>query len=199
MGIFTPYRDFFRVSLISLSLKTFRGVARSKPILGGLIYFYRLEIANKRNGVYLRLSNYQRKANSEQQNIPVPQIGSLSSLSTHLPHLVQLAHSWLSLGSFLGHPWLILGSPSTHSWLTFDSLLAHMDHLAHSLSILGSLMAHLAHMAQSADLAHSWLTLGSLLAHPFLTLLMLGSFLAHSWLTPGSPLAHPWLTVGSLG
>ena len=55
VGIFTPYRDFFRVSLISLCLKTFRGVARSKPILDGLIYFYRLEIANKRNGVYLRL------------------------------------------------------------------------------------------------------------------------------------------------
>ena len=35
----------------------FQGVAGSKPILGGLIYFYRLEIANKRNGVYLRLSN----------------------------------------------------------------------------------------------------------------------------------------------
>ena len=32
VGIFTPYRDFFRVSLISLCLKTFRGVARSKPI-----------------------------------------------------------------------------------------------------------------------------------------------------------------------
>ena len=53
---------FFRVSLISLCLKTFRarGVTRSKPILGGLIYFYRLEIANKHNGVYLvylRLSN----------------------------------------------------------------------------------------------------------------------------------------------
>ena len=57
VGIFTPYIYFFRVSLISLCLKTFRGVARSKPILGGLIYFYRLEIANKRNGVYLRLSN----------------------------------------------------------------------------------------------------------------------------------------------
>ena len=57
VGIFTPYRDVFRVSLISLCLKTFRGVARSKPILGGLIYFYHLEIANKRNGVYLRLSN----------------------------------------------------------------------------------------------------------------------------------------------
>ena len=57
VGIFTPYRDFSRVSLISLCLKTFRGVARSKPILGGLIYFYRLEIATKRNGVYLSLSN----------------------------------------------------------------------------------------------------------------------------------------------
>ena len=56
--IFTPYRDLFLVSLISLCLKTFRGVARSKPIPGGLIYFYRLEIANKRNGVsYLRLPN----------------------------------------------------------------------------------------------------------------------------------------------
>ena len=33
VGIFTPYRDFFRVSLISLCLKTFRGVARSKRIL----------------------------------------------------------------------------------------------------------------------------------------------------------------------
>ena len=54
---FLPHisRDFFRVSLISLCLKTFRGVAGSKPILGGLIYFYRLEIAKKRNGVYLRL------------------------------------------------------------------------------------------------------------------------------------------------
>ena len=57
VGIFTSYRDFFRVSLISLCVKTFRGVARSRPMLGGLIYFYRLEIANKRNGVYLRLSN----------------------------------------------------------------------------------------------------------------------------------------------
>ena len=172
------------------------------------ICFYRLEIANKRNGVYLCLSNYQRKANSEQQNIPVPQIGSLSSLSTHLAHLVQLAHSWLSLGSFLAHPWLILGSPSTHSWLTFGSLLAHMDHLTHSLSILGSLMVNLAHMAQSADLtnlAHSWLTLGSPLAHPCLTLLILGSLLALPWLTLGSPLAHlahsanSWLTLGSHG
>ena len=34
MVIFAPYRDFFRVSLISPCLKTFRGVARSKPILG---------------------------------------------------------------------------------------------------------------------------------------------------------------------
>ena len=54
--IFTPYTVFFRVSLISLCLKTFKVVARSKPILGGLIYFYRLEIANKRNGVYLPTS-----------------------------------------------------------------------------------------------------------------------------------------------
>ena len=83
-----------------------------------------------------------------------------------------------------------------------------MDHLGHSLSILGSLMAHLAHMAQSADLtdlAHSWLTLGSPLAHPFLTLLILGSLLVLPWLTLGSPLAYlahsanSWLTHGSLG
>ena len=33
--IFTQYRAFFRVSLISLCLKIFRGVARSKLILGG--------------------------------------------------------------------------------------------------------------------------------------------------------------------
>ena len=54
---FLPHitRDFFRVSLISLCLKTFRGVTRSKSILGGPIYFYRLEIVNKRNGIYLRL------------------------------------------------------------------------------------------------------------------------------------------------
>ena len=51
-GFLPHIGTFFRVSLISLCLKTFRGVARSKPILGGLIYFYRLEIANKRNGVY---------------------------------------------------------------------------------------------------------------------------------------------------
>ena len=37
VGIFTPYRDFFRVSLISLCLKTFRrGVARSRRYLGAV-------------------------------------------------------------------------------------------------------------------------------------------------------------------
>ena len=57
---------FFRVSLISLCLKTFRGVARSKLILGGLIYFYRLEIANKRNGVCIPTS-VKLAAKSEQR------------------------------------------------------------------------------------------------------------------------------------
>ena len=33
--IFTQYKDFFPVSLISLCLQIFWGVARSKPILGG--------------------------------------------------------------------------------------------------------------------------------------------------------------------
>ena len=33
--IFTQYKDFFPVSLISLCLKIFRVVSRSKPILGG--------------------------------------------------------------------------------------------------------------------------------------------------------------------
>ena len=56
-GFLPHIGTFFRVSLKSLCLKTFRGVARSKPILGGLIYFYRLEIANKRRVVYQRLSN----------------------------------------------------------------------------------------------------------------------------------------------
>ena len=40
VGIFIPYRDFFRASLISLCLKTLRGVARSKPILDGLIHIF---------------------------------------------------------------------------------------------------------------------------------------------------------------
>ena len=64
-------------------------------------------------------------------------------LSTHLAHLVQLADSWLSLGSFLAHPWLILGSPSTHSWLTFGSLLAYMD---------------ITWLTLCPFLTHSWLT-----------------------------------------
>ena len=173
MGIFTPYRDFFRVSLISLCLKTFR---------------VSLEVSRYLTSVKLAAKSKQRKAEySGPSNwLTKLTLDSLGSLG--------------STGSLLVLPWLVLSSPLTHSWLSLDSFLAHMDHLAHSLSILGSLMAHLAHMAQSADLAdlaHSWLTLGSPLAHPCLTLLILGSPLTRRWLT-----WLTWLTLlilGSLG
>ena len=124
---FLPHIEiFFRVSLISLCLKAFRGVARSKPILDVCQITAK---SKQRTAEYSGPSNWLTK-------LTLDSLGSLGSTGSllALPWLVlssPLTHSWLTLDSFLAHPRLILGSHGSlgsrfvHSWLTHGSLSAH--------------------------------------------------------------------------
>ena len=60
-------------------------------------------------------------------------LGSLGSLGFTWVHL---AHSWLSLGSFLDHPWLTCLTLGSHCSL--GSLVSFGSHFAHSWLTLGS-------------------------------------------------------------
>ena len=114
VGIFTPYRDFFRVSLLSLCLKTFRGVAT-------------LEVSRYLTSVKLAAKSKQRTAEySGPSNwltkLTLDSLGSLGSTGS------LLALPWLVLSSPLTHSWLT----STHSWLTWITWLTLCPFLAHS-------------------------------------------------------------------